>query len=112
MRTIHGLPLGSGLALLHGPALAMGGAFALSGAVELIQASLPGRHAALGDLIFSTLGGGVGATVVVLRSRMRYALTIPPSWAKLVAGSLPPAVFLSTALLSAPYAPETEYHGQ
>lgn len=106
------LPLGSGLALLHGPALAVGGSFALSGVVELIQTTLPGRHPALGDILFNTLGGAVGASVVVFRSQISDALTTPPWWLKVLAALLPPAVFSATALLSAPYFPETEYHGQ
>jgi hypothetical protein len=106
------LPLGSGLALLQGPALALGGSFALSGAVELIQTTLPGRHAALGDLIFNTLGGALGATVAGFRNQIRNALTLPPWWVKVAAALLPPAVFSATAFLSAPFVPETEYHGQ
>jgi len=106
------LPFGAGLAIVRGLSLAVGGSFALSGAVELIQTTLPGRFSTLGDILFNSAGGAIGAFLVVFRARITATLIAPPMWGKTLAGLLPPAVFAATAILSAPSLPERAYYGQ
>jgi hypothetical protein len=105
-------PFGAGLAIARGPMLAIGGSFALSGMVEFVQATVPGRVSTLGDILFNTAGGAAGAVFVAFRGRIAALVVAPPPWAKVLAGLVPPAIFLATAALSAPRFPESEYHGQ
>ena len=79
-------------------------------AVEVVQMPIPGRDASLGDLVFNTLGAGVGAGAWILLGRPH-----EPSraLARVVAASLAgaAAVFVGAWLLG-PSVPDTEWWGQ
>ena len=81
---------------------------ALSGTIEFTQLRVvPGRDAALGDLVGNTLGGVVGVALVAwLPVRRRSALR------GVAGGVLSLAVMAATGLLLRPSFPPTIYYGQ
>ena len=104
------VPLGVGLALagVRGRRLGLVGA-SVSCLVELIQLVLPGRDPSVGDVVFNTLGTGVGAAAV-----WRFPMWLRAATAKsgLVAATGLCLVVLATGWLLGPSLPATEYWGQ
>jgi VanZ family protein len=106
-------PFGAALALLGWRArrACLAGAL-VSAAIELAQLVIPGRWAALGDIVFNATGALLGWAVI----------TMAPAWLRpaprraarlsLVAGLAAAAVFVGTAFLLAPALPRSTYWGQ
>jgi len=106
------IPLGIALALLnHAPRRALVLAASLSLAVELAQFWIPGRDPSLGDLIFDTLGAGLGGGMVRLAPRWGWPDVRAASRLSLLAAVVAGAVFASTSLLLTPSLPDTAYFG-
>lgn len=106
------LPLGIALALLnHAPRRALLLAASLSLAVELAQFWIPGRDPSLSDLIFNTLGAGLGGGMVRLAPRWGWPGVRAASRLSLLAAVVAGAVFALTGLLLMPSLPDTAYFG-
>lgn len=105
-------PFGSGLSILLGPIWGVIGSGLLSAGIETAQASLPGRFPTLGDLLWNTVGGGLGAMAVFLVPRFQSALSDPTPRLRASAYGFPVLVFLGTAVLVSPRYPFGEYYGQ
>src|SRR5256885_7828136 len=108
------VPLGLGLALCGMPwRRALAAAVGLSIVIETTQlVAIPGRYAALGDVITNGIGGALGFAIgryrrALLRPSRRLALTLAASWS---------AIWLVTEAISAfgvtPRLPRTEDYGQ
>jgi hypothetical protein len=104
------LPFGAALAAAGVPPLrcVLGGAFVSAG-VEFAQLFIPGRDPSLGDVLFNTVGSGLGAVLVATAP---YWL-LPPraqaarlSWTAALAAA---AVCLGTGWLLAPAPPQSHY---
>lgn len=81
------------------------GGFMLSVTIEVVQAMIGGRDPALGDILFNTMGTGVGAVL----GGLRRAPGSGPAWAlSLLVISVP----ATTAFLFQPAPPESEWYGQ
>ncbi len=106
------LPLGAGLALVKGPALAILGSFTASGAVELAQFHIPGRFPTLGDILFNTSGGTIGALVAINARRLRGWVFSASAATRTASLLIPIAAFLATGALSFPRYPDRPYYGQ
>ncbi len=106
-------PLGAGLALRGvSTRRAWLVGTAVSVAIELLQLVIPGRWAALGDVVFNGVGALAGAYVVL---HAAHVLRPPPGrapWLSLAAGVTASAVITATALLLAPGFPNSTYWGQ
>lgn len=106
------VPLGLGVAYLRGGWAAVGAAFLLSGTVELGQLGLPGRYPTLGDLVWNTAGGGLGALLLrPLRAAPAF-LADPRGRGRSALWAVSVAALLGPALLFAPRFPDTVYWGQ
>ncbi len=107
------LPLGMALRWrLTRPLVALTAAFLLSGAVEGLQFLIPGRHPALGDLVFNTLGAGLGVLAAGLLPNLLRPEAVARRRFGVLAASLPAALLLATAWLLQPSFPESVYYGQ
>ena len=107
-------PLGIGFGLLgFGIRRSLGLGAALACCVELLQFStIPGRDAAIGDLVFDTLGTGAGLLIVAsavhwIRPSARRSAVL-----SLAAAISAAAVFTLTGYLLTPALPRSTYHGQ
>ena len=106
------LPLGMALALLnHAPRRALLVAASLSLAVELAQFWIPGRDPSLSDLVFNTLGAGLGGGVARLASRWGWPDVRAAGRLSLLAAVAASAVLAVTGLLLTPSLPDTAYFG-
>lgn len=107
------VPIGAAAARLTSSArlpLLLGAA--LSASVELLQMGVPGRDPSLGDLLFNTLGVGLG-TVLVCTARGW--MLPPPSRAaalSLAAAAAAALVIAATGYLLRPDFPASAYFGQ
>jgi hypothetical protein len=105
-------PFGAGLALANGAGFAWAGSAVLSGLIEGVQLLLPQRFSTLGDVLFNTGGGGMGAFLVqVLPFLLRLVLS-PPRWARVAALALAALAFLVSSALVSPDLPDGDYFGQ
>ncbi len=106
-------PLGAALASRWQSALRpILAGFALSGTIELIQILIPGRDPVLGDVLFNTLGAGLGA--VMTRTASGW-VTPAPARARLLsvtAIGAALAVLWGGAALLQPALPNVGYYGQ
>ena len=88
-------------------------AFALSAAIEVTQGfAVPGRYAAVSDLLANTAGGCLGAWLAAQASQLvfparRQAWQLAVTWAAAVAVAL-----AGTTYLMQPGAPSAQYEGQ
>ena len=94
------IPFGAGVALLKGTVWGLASSALLSSCVEAAQTVIPGRFPTLGDVVFNTLGGGLGVLLVrasrrPLRSRLSESMKV-----RTLAALLAPVGFLGTAILS------------
>lgn len=105
-------PFGAGISVLFGPAWGVIASAFLSGGIEIAQVSLPGRFPTVGDLLWNTAGGGLGAVAICLLPRIRAGLAADSIGLRVGAYLFPTVVFLMTAVLVSPRYPSGEYHGQ
>jgi hypothetical protein len=106
-------PLGFALGLFPGPALRrLMPAVALTLLVEFAQLYLPGRDPSLGDLLFNSLGAGLG--MLAARTRRRWAGAEPARRRLLlaVATLLAVGALGATGVLLQPAYPDSTYFGQ
>lgn len=107
------IPLGIGVGLLRGWRTAALVAFALSGCVELAQTVLPGRFPTLGDLIFNTAGGALGAAMIPALASLPALLASRPSRRRRLAGQgVSVLLLVLPLLLLLPRFPATTWFGQ
>jgi hypothetical protein len=107
------LPLGFALTTATAkPLRVVGLVFGLSLGIEVLQEVIPGRYAGLGDIVYNTVGGGIGVGLAAFREqllrpgrRLAGALTLGT-------GAMAGAVFLLTGALLTPSFPDTMYYGQ
>lgn len=85
-------PLGWALSRWRGFVWAVAGAFVLSAAIELLQGGIAGRFSTLGDVVFNTTGGALGAWVSV---RPRW--WVPAAVGAAIVGLAAPFVLLAPA---------------
>lgn len=106
------VPLGMALALVgQAPRRALLLAAGLSVLVELAQFEIPGRDPSLGDVIFDTLGAGLGGWLVPLAARWARADARLAGRLSLLAALAAGGVFALTAVLLTEALPETAYFG-
>lgn len=107
------LPLGATL-VAHGwrgyRAVLVG--FALSLAIELAQLGIPGRGAALGDVLNNTLGAGIGALILHHRETWRRPGRRVATVLAISHSAFAVLVFGLTGLLLRPSLPQSVYYGQ
>jgi hypothetical protein len=106
-------PLGAGLALAGSRtrrALLIGAL--VSALAELAQTVIPGRDPSLGDVLFDTIGTGVGVALVALVGQACRQTAVAASRLSLAAAGGFAVVVLGTGLLLAPSFPRTVYWGQ
>jgi hypothetical protein len=105
-------PLGAGLALFFNSVVAVVASGVFSVALEIAQTELAGRFPTVGDIVFNTLGGGLGALLVIAAPTLPGLVRRPSRTATIGAILLPVAVFVTTPALLAPRYPDTDYFGQ
>jgi len=105
-------PLGAGLFLLGGPGRALLGTAAVSLGIELLQSGVPGRFPSLGDVLFNTLGGGLGVVLGWTALHLRLCRICRSPWARAALILFPPFTFAVTAVLFRPVFPDAVYYGQ
>jgi hypothetical protein len=105
-------PFGAGLALANGAGFAWGASAVLSGLIESVQFLLPQRFSTLGDVLFNTGGGGLGAYLVQVFPVLIRILRCPPQWARLAALALAALAFLLSSALVSPDLPDGDFYGQ
>lgn len=103
------LPLGAAIATWGRTALrVMIVGLAVSACIESVQLFLPGRHAAVSDLLWNTLGAGVGAwSHTLISRRLRGDWTLDLAWGLALASG-----FLVAGLLMTPAPTPEDYWGQ
>ena len=100
------VPLGIALALGKTTALrAVAAGFLLSLTVEVIQQWLPGRDPSVGDLVFNTLGTGVGVLLVRTAPRWLAIADRRAAWLSLLSAVLAATTWLGTGWLLEPMLP-------
>jgi hypothetical protein len=94
--------------------LALASAVLLSASVEALQISLvPGRDASLGDVLFDTVGAGIGALAWTALARLRAHPSAPAAWRLAIASAaLPVLVVTATGVLVRPSWPPSDYYAQ
>lgn len=81
-------------------------------AIEAAQTFVPGRHTAVSDVIFNTLGATVGVVLFRARTRMLTPDAVIAGGLTLWAATVALGVAGATGYVSAPSFPQTAYHGQ
>jgi len=107
------LPLGVALGFTGARSrwLILGGAL-LSGAIETAQLVIPGRDPSVGDLLFNTLGGAIGVTLVRTAGRWLAPDRTRARALLLAATGLVIVVLGGTAWALQPALPDSRYFGQ
>jgi hypothetical protein len=110
LNTIMFVPLGVALALAGATAsVAIPLCFILSATIESIQFFVPGRDSSLGDLVFNTVGGAIGAAVVWRAASWLYPRDrVAPRLAAVAAVSFAGVIAL-TGWLFTPTHPDASY---
>jgi hypothetical protein len=106
------LPLGAALAFGRGLASAWVGSALISGLIEVIQLWIPGRFSNLGDVVFNTAGGLLGAYIVRKIPALLQGIRASSVRVRLTLLCAPPTVLLITTGLLSPHLPGGEYFAQ
>ena len=103
------VPLGFGVALAAGRGAAIGSALLLSLTVEALQVLTPGRFPTLGDVVFNTAGGAIGAVLVGAVAAAPAWLASPDRRGRLWLRGFSAALLVVPVVLLAPAAPASDW---